>query len=445
MSSRNGLHAALLKAEMRGDSALVADLKKQVAELEPVTSAAPKATSSLSLSLSDRNKMHARILKAELLGDAALVQQLKSKLSEAETVTSEIAVAESPATCEPVRTMHVVRRVPEEELSVKQLARKEKTISALKDSIMFVSSSVKAMDKRNFNPDDEYDIEVKEKRHKSEVMISAEREDTEEQCDHCLPKQPREQVLAIGHKVFLALGRSEPLLDGHCFIRSISHCDTSVVSADEDTLSEINHLKKKLVEMHRQNGKSVVFSEIMKHKCKKYDKHLVIECFPIRESLLSDAKMFFKVSRLNTVLCPSVHLSDSSPQKSILECEAEWSMNKKLVEVDGKELSRVVPKALPYFWVSHDTNSVGLSVFSHLNTCILCVQVTFGEGNNGYAHVIEEEDSFATYFAAEVIGGILDIEPRRWRKPRPNFHRNKNEVLQMKAEWKKFDPFANPN
>jgi hypothetical protein len=67
--------------------------------------------------------------------------------------------------------------------------------------------------------------------------------------------------------------------------------------------------------------------------------------------------------------------------------------------------------------------------------------VTFGESNTGFAHVIEDEDNFVSYFAAEVIGGILDIEPHRWRKPRPNFHRNKNDVLRLKAEWKKFDPF----
>lgn len=122
-----------------------------------------------------------------------------------------------------------------------------------------------------------------------------------------------------------------------------------------------------------------------------------------------------------------------------MECEAEWSMNKKLVEIDGKEVSRIIPKALPYFWVCR---SRAWCTFL-LMLRILCAQVTFGEGNTGYAHVIEDEGAFATHFAAEVIGGILDIEPRRWRKPRSNFHRNKNEVLQMKAEWKKWDPFAN--
>lgn len=314
MASRNKLHAAILKAEMRGDSVLVADLKKQVAELESVTVAAPKSTSSLSLG--ERNKMHARIIKAELLGDTALVQQLKSKLLEAESTASSVDnVAEPSQTRETVRTITVVKRVAEEDMSVKQLARKEKTISALKDSIMFVSSSLKTMDKREFNPDDEYDVDVKEKKQKSDVCFSAEREDSDDQCAECLPKHPRELVFSIGKKVFLTLGRSEPLLDGHCFIRSISHCDTSVVTADEDTISEINGLKSQLVSMHQGIGNSVVFSEIVKPKCKKYDKHLVIECFPIREVLISETKMFFRVS-VHPSLIP-LYFSDSLRRRKV--------------------------------------------------------------------------------------------------------------------------------
>jgi hypothetical protein len=300
MASLNKLHAAILKAEMRGDTDLVANLKKQVAGLEAAN--APKAGPSSNLSLSERNKIHARILKAELLGDTDLVHKLKSQLEEAEKAGKDNPAADPEPKSESVRTIHVAKRVAEEDLTVKQLLRKEKAISALKDSIMFVSSSVKTMDKRHYNPDDEYDVEIREKKQKSDIVTSVQQEEADDQCTHCLIRCPRELVLAVGKKVFLSLTRSEPLCDAHCQIRSISHSDTNVVCADEDTISDINELKKQLVQMHLPQKKSVIFSEIVKHKSKKYDKHLVIDCFPVKESLIPEARMFFRVSTCQSKL-----------------------------------------------------------------------------------------------------------------------------------------------
>lgn len=40
----------------------------------------------------------------------------------------------------------------------------------------------------------------------------------------------------------------------------------------------------------------------------------------------------------------------------------------------------------------------------------------------------------------EILGGMLDLEPRRWRKPmRENFDDQRKKVLQFAHGWKPFD------
>jgi len=61
-------------------------------------------------------------------------------------------------------------------------------------------------------------------------------------------------------------------------------------------------------------------------------------------------------------------------QKAILECETEWSTNKKLVDLGGRDVRKAVPKGLPYFAVDFGMQS-------------------------GFAHVIEDEKEFPNNFA----------------------------------------------
>ena len=60
-------------------------------------------------------------------------------------------------------------------------------------------------------------------------------------------------------------------------------------------------------------------------------------------------------------------------QKAIDESEKEWAQNKKLVDLRKKDIRHSVPKGFPYF------------------------AVDFGL-QGGYAHVIEDEQSFPAYF-----------------------------------------------
>lgn len=86
----------------------------------------------------------------------------------------------------------------------------------------------------------------------------------------------------------------------------------------------------------------------------------------------------------------------------------------KLVDTRKKGLRASVPKGLPYF------------------------SVEFGL-DGGFAHVIEDETLFPLYFGKEIIGGMLDLEPQRWRNPRrENFEHHKRKVLQNLSTCSKY-------
>lgn len=58
----------------------------------------------------------------------------------------------------------------------------------------------------------------------------------------------------------------------------------------------------------------------------------------------------------------------------------------------------------------------------------------------GFAHVIEDQHKFPHYFGKEIIGGMLDIEPRLWRKGiRESFEDQRKKALQFAQWWKPFD------
>lgn len=44
------------------------------------------------------------------------------------------------------------------------------------------------------------------------------------------------------------------------------------------------------------------------------------------------------------------------------------------------------------------------------------------------------------YFAAEILGNMLDIEPRRWRRPkRVDLRHNKERATKFRQKYDKFD------
>jgi Protein similar to CwfJ C-terminus 2 len=58
----------------------------------------------------------------------------------------------------------------------------------------------------------------------------------------------------------------------------------------------------------------------------------------------------------------------------------------------------------------------------------------------GYAHVIEDERKFPAYFGREIVGGMIDAEPRLWLKTVPlNFNEQMKNVNNFNKLWQEFD------
>lgn len=283
----------------------------------------------------EKNAIHAKILKAEMFGNTKLVQELKAKLDHDQarpgvSVSQKldhgqprpgVSVSQEGVSVsqEGVRRINVYKRLNEDEMSIKELFMREKTLDTEKDGQMFARRSLKSINPSKFNPDDEYDIEPKEKRSRDEVVREEERKEVE--CNNCYSKYPKRLILAFGEETFLCLGQNEPLVDGHVCIRSMDHVPTSLVSADLDVQGEVDRMKQALVQMFSAVSKSVIFTECHR-KSRNHDSHMVIECIPIPIQLLTEARLYFK--------------------KAILDSETEWSINKKLVELKGKHVARMV-------------------------------------------------------------------------------------------------------
>lgn len=194
---------------------------------------------------------------------------------------------------------------------------------------------------------------------------------------------------------------------------------------------------KSVMRMFAEEDKGVIFYETVISL--KPQKHTCIECVPLPWDKYDDIPAYFK--------------------ESILASEAEWSTHKKLIDFSARPggFRRAMVPNLPYFMVQFDY-----------------------KGEKGYGHVIEgtgesaatgEEDGaldegdkgggdfpkcvfvvFSTlddlvlkvltcrYFAGEIIGNVLDLEPRRWIRPRRvDYRHNKDRIQVLKKMYEKFD------
>ncbi|KAJ8581623.1 hypothetical protein M405DRAFT_832125 [Rhizopogon salebrosus TDB-379] len=231
--------------------------------------------------------------------------------------------------------------------------------------------------------------------------------------DDSLPKAP---VVAMGTRAYLSCTLNEELLDGHCLIVPIQH-HLTMLEADDDVWDEVRNFMKSLMRMFAEEDKGVVFYETVVSI--KSQKHTCIECVPLPWEKFDYIPAYFK--------------------ESILASEAEWSTHKKLIDFSARPggFRRAMVPNLPYFMVQFDY-----------------------KGEKGYGHVIEgtgesaaagEEDAaldegekgggeFPRYFAGEIIGNVLDLEPRRWMRPRRiEYRQSKDRIQRLKKKYEKYD------
>ncbi|KAI5766508.1 CWF19L2 [Gulo gulo luscus] len=400
------------------------------------------------LSVDEKNKLGARIIKAEMMGNMELAEQLKAQLEKAnkfkETVTQrsskgsgvenedqEVILVKTdqsgqvwplhtpgkPLESKAGRRKRQMASTHEEKervryfhdddnLSLNDLVKNEKMGTAENQNKLFMKMASKFMGKTDgdyYTLDDMFVSKAAEREHSGEEEENQRRKAIAEhqhlaaqmeKCLYCFDSSqfPKHLIVAIGVKVYLCLPSFRSLTEGHCLVVPLQHHRAATL-LDEDVWEEIQMFRKSLVKMFEDKGLDCIFLETymgMKKHC-----HMVYECIPLPKEVGEMAPIYFK--------------------KAIMESDEEWSMNKKLIDLSSKDIRKSVPRGLPYF------------------------AVDFGL-QGGFAHVIEDQHKFPHYFGKEIIGGMLDIEPRLWRKGiRESFEDQRKKALQFAQWWKPFD------
>ncbi|KAK6905425.1 hypothetical protein I203_106254 [Kwoniella mangroviensis CBS 8507] len=242
-------------------------------------------------------------------------------------------------------------------------------------------------------------------------------------CSFCYQddRNPLAAIVALGTRTYMCCTQFEELVPGHCLIVPIQH-HLSMLEMDDDDWEEVRNFMKCLMRMHAQTNHGVIFFETVLSF--KYQKHTYIEAIPVPYETFQDLPAYFR--------------------ESIMASEGEWTQHKKIIDFSTRPggFRRMMVPNLPYFMCQWDY-----------------------KGEKGYGHVIEgvsdsgtgagkaegedkegdvggaggKEDEFPRYFAAEVIGNVLGLEPRKWRKPRKiDYNLNKDRARKL---GEKFQPF----
>ncbi|XP_017480826.1 PREDICTED: CWF19-like protein 2 homolog [Rhagoletis zephyria] len=407
----NELGAKLLKAEIMGNNELAAELKlklenarKDRAAFKECKIAQPTTTSGRSgEQTEEKEEEHVLLMRTDERGNTRPLEQASRDVNERDLYGGRNARKKQRRLETHAPDGERMRYFPDDDkYDIKQMFEHEKYTSATDANLEFAKIAGK-----HKNPNDDLDDIFADEVRKDVSRSSTDRKEMQRainehqrlsaQLDNCRfcfdsAKMDKSLLVSMGEQVYLALPWHIGLQPGHCIISTTQHvsCCTQL---DENTWSEVNDFLKALTRMFAAQKKDIVFFEIASHLSRR--PHLNIHCVPIPDKQAEMAPFYFK--------------------KAVEESELEWSVNKQLISLgrDGKGLRNSIPKGLPYFWVN------------------------FGMAS-GFAHVIEDEDRFPANFALEIIGGILELDAKKWRKPQKE--QNTIAKVKMFADWwRKYD------
>ncbi|KAG7246894.1 hypothetical protein CRUP_031351 [Coryphaenoides rupestris] len=109
------------------------------------------------------------------------------------------------------------------------------------------------------------------------------------------------------------------MTEGHCLISPLQH-HCSATGLDEDIWSEMQLFRRTLVRMFESQELDCVFMET--HMNPRRRQHMVLECIPLPRELGDMAPIYYK--------------------KAIMDCDEEWAMNKKVVNLSSKDIRQAV-------------------------------------------------------------------------------------------------------
>lgn len=380
----NALAAKLVKAEIMGNTKLVAELKEKL----------EKARNNLTSN--DPNDEHVLLTRTDSKGFSRPVKLDSESSEQPGSSRNKKRKMETHSGGDRVRYF-----ADDDKYNLKQMFENEKFNSVEDQNRQFMQLAGKIS--KNDDLDDVFADKIRRKESDAKIdqrnkdkAIQEHRRANEslENCRLCIQSNnmPKHLMISMSEAFYLTLPTQEPLTDGHCILVPIRHvpCGTQL---DENEWTDLINFRKSLVKMFAAADEDVIFFETAVH-INRFP-HTYITCVPLPREQGDLAPIYFK--------------------KAIDESETEWASNKKLVSLKGRDVRKAVPKGLPYFCVS------------------------FGM-EEGYAHVIEDYQLFPNNFAEEIVGGMLDLHHSKWRKPkRQSFEEQSKRVLEFSKRWKNFD------
>ncbi|XP_076760862.1 CWF19-like protein 2 [Xylocopa sonorina] len=381
------------------------------------------------------NKLGARIVKAEIMGNTELAEELKIQLRNAREIAKNVQVHDTgkvenviltrtdakgitrplESSSQPRESSQNIKRksadthisgkrvrhyFDDDKYSLEQLFHKERGRSTNEDDAAFVKVASKNMDMDDMFEENitrvKSDAKSDEKNRSLAIKEHKRLSKSLDNCYWCIDSKYmlKHMIVTMDSEICLSLPRFTSLTVGHCIITPTYHVACQL-QLDENVWEKLKMLKRALYQMFSDQNQYPIFYEIYKKRYKF--SHMKLECVPLSKEIGELAPMYFK--------------------KALLECEMEWSMNKKVVNLENKDIRQVVPNGLSYFMVEFETNK-------------------------GYAHVIEDERMFPKNFAEEIIGGMLNLDYDIWRKPRKeNVDQQREKVLKFSEIWKKYEIF----
>lgn len=367
------------------------------------------------LSDAQMNEIGAKIVKAELMGNTKLIEKLTDKLNRAkEHKKNNKNAPQKKEQGQVILTLSTVsgmsRPIKEGERSnrhhdkkkkkkivthdsgertryypddgkydIKQMFESEKFSDGKEQDIEFAKAISKVKESQHTDMADIFSDtirkeKVKKTNEREEAIREAQRmEKVLDSCYNCFdsPKMNKDLIVYVGKTIYLAIPYHEALIPHHLVISTIQHvpCATMI---DEEIWEEFKILKKALTKFFFDEKKEdVIFFETVKYLNRR--PHMEVQLIASKEFEM--IQFYFK--------------------KAIQESE-KLTINKKLVDIKGdKTIRSSIPRGLPYFWIDF--------------------------GSTGMAHLIENQEEFPSNFAQEIIGGMLNLDVNRWRRPRKEF------------------------
>ncbi|OAD57637.1 CWF19-like protein 2 [Eufriesea mexicana] len=318
----------------------------ELTEIKPLTEA-------------EMNRLGAKIVKAEIMGNIKLANELKIQLKRAREITKSTKSCSTDQVQNIILTQTDIKGITrpleprnnlmessqsikrksmetyvsgkkvrhyfdDDKYSLQRLFQKEKGRSTNEDDAAFLKVACKNVDMDEIFEEHITHIKSDAKQNEKDRLLAI-KEDKHfskclDNCNWCIDSKYmlKHMIVTMDSEICLSLPRHTSLTVGHCIITPIYHIACQL-QLDENVWEKLK-----------------------------------LECVPLTKEIGELAPIYFK--------------------KALLECETEWSMNKKVIDLEHKNVRQAVPNGLSYFMVEFETNK-------------------------GYAHIIEDEHMFPKNFA----------------------------------------------